>query len=326
MPKVSCIIPVYNVEQYLRRCLDSLLEQTFQDFEILCVNDCSPDGSLDILRDYESRYPDKLRILQNEENMGQGRSRARAIRQAQGEYICFVDSDDYVKRDYLETYVNAMEEKPCDLVIGGYVRDVDGDFTEVLVSDSDWSILTYTVAWGKLFRRDFLLDYDIDFSDKRQGEDIYFSLRVYYHMKSYRVIPYGGYYYYLNRNSTTGKMNYQLNFEWIVADMFDLFMDKCDLNLVSEDKRRHIEYDYLANMINALITYGHGSRPGRMKQKFQFFKEDMKRRFPECTGNPLVGIRRPEGQTLKIRLGVGVTMLLGRIHLDGVLFWLISWI
>ena len=325
MPKVSCIIPVYNVERYLRRCLDSLLEQTCQDFEILCVNDCSPDGSLDILRDYESRYPDKMRILQNEENMGQGRSRARAIRQAQGEYICFVDSDDYVKKDYLETYVNAMEKDPCDLVIGGYVRDVDGDFTEVLVSDSDWSILTYTGAWGKLFRRDFLLDHDIDFSDKRQGEDIYFSLRVYYHMKSYRVIPYGGYYYYLNRNSTTGKMNYQLNFERIVADMFDLFMDKCDLNLVSEDKRRHIEYDYLANMINALITYGHGCRPGRMKQKYQFFKDDVKRRFPGYTGNPLVGICRPEGQTLKIRLGVGVTMLLGRIHLDGVLFWLISW-
>ena len=325
MPKVSCIIPVYNVEQYLRRCLDSLLEQTCQDFEILCVNDCSPDGSLDILRDYESRYPDKLRILQNEENMGQGRSRARAIRQAQGEYICFVDSDDYLKKDYLENYVNAMEEEPCDLVIGGYIREEDGDFTEIMVSDSDWSILTYTVAWGKLFRRDFLVDHDIDFSDKRQGEDIYLSLRVYYHMKSYRVIPYCGYYNYLNRNSTTVKMNHQVNFERIVADMFDLFMDKCDLNQVSEDKRQHIEYDYLANMINALVTYGHGCRPGRMKKKYQFFQEDVKRRFPGYTGNPLVGIRRPEGQTLKIRLGVSVTLMLGRIHLDGFLFWLISW-
>lgn len=84
MPKVSCIVPVYNVEKYLRRCLDSLLSQTITDYEIICVNDCSPDGSLAILEEYRKKYPDKLRILQNEENMGQGRSRARAILEAKG--------------------------------------------------------------------------------------------------------------------------------------------------------------------------------------------------------------------------------------------------
>ena len=167
MPKVSCIVPVYNVEKYLRRCLDSLLSQTITDYEIICVNDCSPDGSLAILEEYRKKYPDKLRILQNEENMGQGRSRARAILEAKGEYICFVDSDDYIKSDYMETYLTEMEKGDFDFVIGGYIRDVEGKFQECLVSDSDWSILTYTVAWGKLFRRSFLVENAIDFSDKR---------------------------------------------------------------------------------------------------------------------------------------------------------------
>ena len=193
MPKVSCIVPVYNVEKYLRRCLDSLLSQTITDYEIICVNDCSPDGSLAILEEYRKKYPDKLRILQNEENMGQGRSRARAILEAKGEYICFVDSDDYIKSDYMETYLTEMEKGDFDFVIGGYIRDVEGKFQECLVSDSDWSILTYTVAWGKLFRRSFLVENAIDFSDKRQGEDVYFSLRVYYHCEHYKVIPYAGY-------------------------------------------------------------------------------------------------------------------------------------
>ena len=132
----------------------------------------------------------------------------------------------------METYLTEMEKGDFDFVIGGYIRDVEGKFQECLVSDSDWSILTYTVAWGKLFRRSFLVENAIDFSDKRQGEDIYFSLRVYYHCEHYKVIPYAGYYYYLNRNSTTGRMNYQLNFERTVTDMFDLLMKRCDLTKI----------------------------------------------------------------------------------------------
>lgn len=324
MPKVSCIVPVYNVEKYLRRCLDSLLSQTITDYEIICVNDCSPDGSLAILEEYRKKYPDKLRILQNVENMGQGRSRARAILEAKGEYICFVDSDDYIKSDYMETYLTEMEKGDFDFVIGGYIRDVEGKFQECLVSDSDWSILTYTVAWGKLFHRSFLVENAIDFSDKRQGEDVYFSLRVYYHCEHYKVIPYAGYYYYLNRNSTTGRMNYQLNFERTVTDMFDLLMKRCDLTKISEEKRRHIEYDYLANMINALITYGHGCGPARMKDKYEYFRQDRERRFPDYRHNPYVGLRKPKGQTLKIRMGVGVTMLLSRLHLERLMFQVIS--
>lgn len=324
MPRVSCIVPVYNVEKYLRRCMDSLLAQTMEDYEIICVNDCSPDGSLAILQEYQRKYPDKVRILQNEVNMGQGRSRARAIREADGDFICFVDSDDYVKADYMETYLREMEKEPCDCIIGGYIRDMEGSFRAYSASESDWSILTYTVAWGKLFRRSFLLEHEIDFSDKRQGEDVYFSLRVYYHQESYRVIPYEGYYYYLNRNSTTGKMNYSLQFERVVVDMFDLLQKKCDLSLISKEKRYHIEYDYLANMINALITYGHGCGPHMMKEKYRFFVVDREKRFPDYAHNPYIGIFKPKGQSVKIRLGVGVTMLLRRIHLEQLMFMAIS--
>ena len=324
MAKVSCIVPVYNVEKYLHRCMDSLLAQTIDDYEIICVNDCSPDASPAILQEYQKKHPDKVRILQNEVNMGQGRSRARAILEAEGEYICFVDSDDYVKPDYMEAYLREMEKVPCDCVIGGYIRDTEGKLKSYPAADCDWSLLTYTVAWGKLFRRSFLVENKIDFSDKRQGEDVYFSLRVYYHLESYRVIPYEGYYYYLNRNSTTGKMNYSLQFERIVADMFDLLKDRCDMTQISGQKRCHIEYDYLANMINALITYGHGCGPQRMKDKYRFFVEDRKKRFPDYMHNPYVGIWKPKGQSLKIRLGVGVTMLLRRLHLEKLMFMGIS--
>ena len=255
MKLLTVTVPCYNSQDYMEKCIQSLLPGGNR-VEIIIIDDGSKDDTGKIADEYARKFPDIVRVI-HQENQGQAAARNRALAVAKGEWVCFVDSDDYIKSDYMETYLTEMEKGDFDFVIGGYIRDVEGKFQECLVSDSDWSILTYTVAWGKLFRRSFLVENAIDFSDKRQGEDVYFSLRVYYHCEHYKVIPYAGYYYYLNRNSTTGRMNYQLNFERTVTDMFDLLMKRCDLTKISEEKRRHIEYDYLANMINALITYGH---------------------------------------------------------------------
>jgi glycosyltransferase involved in cell wall biosynthesis len=324
MPEVSCIVPVYNVEKYLKRCLDSLLAQTYNDIEIICVDDCSPDSCGEILQEYKQTYPDKIRVLCNKENIGQGRSRAWAIKEAKGEYVMFIDSDDYVSQDYVATYLQEMEKGNFDVVIGGYTKDTDGHFAEHYVTQSDWSILTYTIAWAKMFRKDFLLLHEIDFSDKRQGEDVYFSLCVYYYVKSYKVIPYAGYYYYFNRNSTTGKMNYEIDFEKTVAMMFDTFMGKHDISLISEDKRQKIEYNYMAQMINALITYGHGGGVNRMREKYNYFVSDREKRFPEYRKNPYWNFFRMKGQTMKIRVGVSVVMMLSKLKLERLLFYMTS--
>lgn len=324
MPKVSIIIPVYNVEKYLVRCLESIMAQDYDDFEVICVNDCSPDSSDKILGEYKTRYPDKIQVLKNPENMGQGRSRINGLNNSTGRYVMFVDSDDYIKPDYVKTFVDAIEKEQCEIVIGGYVRDVDGKYHDCPIEDSAWSIVTYPVPWGKIYTREFLVDNNIHFTHVRQGEDVFFSLNVFYYVKSYKIIDYCGYYYYLNRNSTTTSMNYDKKFEEVVVRMFDLFMDKCDISHVSKEKRDMIEYTYLANMINALITYGHGGKVERMKKKYEFYIADLRKRFPSYENNPHIGILKPKGQTLKIRLGVGVPMLLHKIHLDRVLFYVIS--
>ena len=324
MPKVSIIIPVYNVEKYLNRCLDSIMAQDFEDFEVVCVNDCSPDSSDIILEDYAKRYPNKLYVINNPENLGQGRSRINGLNNSTGEYVMFIDSDDYIKTNYVRTFVEAIEKEHCELVIGGYVRDIEGEYRDYPVSDSVWSIITYPVPWGKIFTRKFLVDNDINFTYVRQGEDVFFSLNIFYYVKNYRVIDYCGYYYYLNRQSTTTMMNYDKNFEEVVVRMFDMFMDKCDIDLLSKEKRDVIEYTYLAHMINALITYGHGGKIKRMKKKYDFYMCDVHKRFPAYKKNPHIGILKPKRQTLKIRLGVGVVMFLHKVHLDRMLFYIIS--
>ena len=115
--KVSIIIPVYNTEKYLRKCLDSVCNQTLQDIEIICVNDCSPDDSLEILKEYASN-DNRIKIINFTENKGVAVARNTAIEQANGEYIGFVDSDDYVDLDFYEKLYNTAKSENAELVVG----------------------------------------------------------------------------------------------------------------------------------------------------------------------------------------------------------------
>lgn len=324
MKKVSVIIPVYNVEKYLRRCLNSVLAQTYDDYEIICVNDKSPDNSDRILAQYVRKFPGKIRVYTNEENLGLGRTREKGLRHAKGEYVMFIDSDDYIRSDYIEAYVSAMQEESYDMVIGGYIRDVEGKKKVHYVSDSIWSVITYPVAWAKIFRKAFILDNNIEFSDIRCGEDIYFSLSLAYHNVRYKVIDYAGYYYYFNKRSITGSMDYNKNHEQFVAGIYLRFMKNHDISRLDKHTRYAIEYSYIANMVNALITYDHGAGIKLMRQKYEYVMRELERKFPNYRENPYIGIWRPKGQTLKIRMGVGVTMLLNRAGLDRIMFYVIA--
>lgn len=115
MPMVSVIIPVYNVERYLARCLDSVLEQTYKNYEIICVNDSSPDNCKEILKRYERKYTDKIIVLHNEQNVGLGKTRERGIEASSGEYLMFIDSDDYIKKDFISQYINVVIKKSYDV-------------------------------------------------------------------------------------------------------------------------------------------------------------------------------------------------------------------
>ena len=110
MVKISVIIPVYNVEKYLRQCLDSICSQTFKDIEIICVNDGSADGSLDILKEY--RENDERISIYTQENRGAGASRNLGIDHATGEYVYFMDSDDYINQDALEILSSYFDKNP----------------------------------------------------------------------------------------------------------------------------------------------------------------------------------------------------------------------
>ena len=113
--KVSIVVPVYNVEQYLRECLDSLINQTLEDIEIICVNDGSTDGSLSILREYESN-DSRVKVI-DKPNAGYGQTMNVGMDVASGEYVGFVDSDDCVATDMYERLYQIAKQKPISIDI-----------------------------------------------------------------------------------------------------------------------------------------------------------------------------------------------------------------
>lgn len=131
MVKISIIIPVYNVEKYLKKCIDSLLSQTFSDIEIICIDDASQDGSGKILEDYAAR-DNRMKVIHADENMGTLRARIRGVTESAGQYVMFVDSDDYLEVSACEELLKQITEHPADVLHFGTVLHANENVSDNL--------------------------------------------------------------------------------------------------------------------------------------------------------------------------------------------------
>ena len=220
---ISIIVPIYNVEKYLRQCLDSVLNQTYQNFECLLINDGSPDNSAGICKEYVDK--DARFHYFEKENGGLASARNFGIKYSKGKYITFIDSDDWVESDYLEVLYSKIKEYNTDFVISSYKKfDMDEDCFYLHIWDQDYyekiwtsqELLTqlpnlenydgsYTVSWGKLFKRS-LFD-EILFNEQRKfGEDFECSFKLYLSMTSCLYIHKALYNYRLHSESMLGQV------------------------------------------------------------------------------------------------------------------------
>ena len=117
VPKISVIIPVYNAEKYLERCLDSACKQTLQDIEIICVDDCSTDGSFEILKKYSKNYKNLI-VIKLEKNQGESAARNAGLSAAKGEYLAFMDNDDEIDLNFYEKLYEKAAKTNADIVKG----------------------------------------------------------------------------------------------------------------------------------------------------------------------------------------------------------------
>lgn len=212
-PKISVIVPVYNVEKYLPRCIDSILSQTFTDFELLLIDDGSPDNSGNICDEYALK--DKRVRVFHKPNGGVSSARNLGIERTLGEWITFIDADDYIEQDFLSIPEDAIE----DLLIQNYKVLKNGsdscfDFERVCISQSQILPLLnenlvkriFRVPWAKFFKKTIIEENEIRFlHDVKIGEDSLFMLDYLFYVNSVRYLSSGIYIYIKGENETINK-------------------------------------------------------------------------------------------------------------------------
>ena len=214
-PMVSIIVPVYNAEQYLRRCVDSILNQEYTDFELFLVNDGSTDSSGDICEEYGGK--DTRVIVIQKKNTGVSDSRNQALDRARGKYLQFLDSDDWITPDATRLFVRAAEEYGCDMVISDFYRVVGerlspkGDIEEegVLTQEEFAAHMMenpadfyYGVLWNKLYRRDLVEEHNLRMdTDINWCEDFMFNLEYIRYARVFYAL-HAPIYYYVKRKGS----------------------------------------------------------------------------------------------------------------------------
>ncbi|MCI8273610.1 MAG: glycosyltransferase [Clostridia bacterium] len=212
--KLSIVAAVYNLEKYLPRCLDSLVNQTLQEIEILCVNDGSTDSAPQIIEDYQKRYPDKIKVF-HKQNGGEFTTRNYGLERAIGEYVTFVDTDDYVEPNWAEKLYNAAKENDADLAVCGFER-IDLKTNKVVARNminfgnsvkDDCILFVNPAPWNKVYRREKIKD--LRFLEFRGFNDTMFLASCYTIINKIAFVPDILYHYYLRYDSQIHTINEQ---------------------------------------------------------------------------------------------------------------------
>lgn len=189
--RVSFIIPVYNGGKYIETCLNNVLNQTIKDFEIICINDGSKDNTLSLMEGFQKKFPEKIRII-SQKNSGPWAGRKNGIREARGEYICFLDCDDVIENDYAEVLYNRISLEKADMAVCAFSReDLEtgrilstemnkfGESSILVSSSEDRIALINTSLWNKIFKSDILKRHPNIDNPPRIAEDAIFLLLLY---------------------------------------------------------------------------------------------------------------------------------------------------
>ena len=187
MEKISVIIPIYNVEKYIAECLESVINQTYSNLEIICIDDCGSDNSMKIVQEYADK-DSRIKIIRHEENSGLAPARNTGLNNADGDYILFLDSDDYLMPDIIQKMYDKIKSTDLDFVNSSSKAFADNPNDKALVKKAEKAYLDYKgfdgykvtldnleqtllklqcLAWGKMFKTKFLKENNININQTK---------------------------------------------------------------------------------------------------------------------------------------------------------------
>ena len=287
-PKISVIVPVFNSEDLLGNCLDSIKNQTLKDIEIICVDDGSSDGSLDILKDYES---DDVRFkVISQVNSGAGAARNRGIDEAKGEFILFVDSDDYIEQEACEKLYSQAERLDCDLILFDSLRHFPNNRDLYLIhfrqnKDIDYGIRVfdfeyfrnrifdgeYGVIWNKLYKSSFIKNNDIRFPSHKIYNDVEFHVKT--TLLAQKISYVAGTFYHYNRQGHSSlqtsfvKTSNAMVFFDVLHGLVDFLVEK---DLYDEFKKEFVNFT-IFELRNKLKSIDENSKQEFFEKTKEFY-------------------------------------------------------
>ncbi len=298
--KLSIIVPVYNMasDGKLEYCLNSLVSQTIDDYEIIAVDDCSTDNSLEILKQFESRFPDKFHAVHSPVNKHQGGAKNIGLKLAKGDWIGFIDSDDWITPDMYERLLERAEETGADLAgcdyslvsehsmkVGQVVPNNKKEQCGVLDRDKRRSlILDGGSLVVKIFRRSMILENELWFPENIFYEDNALGCSYLVLAKHFEYIEEPLYYYYQHDASTVHTISVTRCKDRMEAGR--LMLEEAKRHHYFEEFKPELEYSFtLLFYINTLFTYMAGSH--RTSCRFvRAMGKEMKQTFPDFESNP----------------------------------------
>ena len=301
-PKISLIIPVYNAERTIARCLDSIFSQTFSSYEIIVINDGSTDQSLFILEDYSSKHPGIIHII-NQANHGAAYSRNRGIDCSNGVYLAFIDNDDWIDSTFLETLFDATIKTDADIVLSGYRRPDERGIVRqerILSPNSGWSCFEVEAAWGKLYKRSFVIENSLSFLNVNISEDLAFTLPAVTLSNNKVILPYCGYNWFLNPSSvsnTLQKTSSGLEFEYALNKISRL------LNVDSPSHRNPLlDYLFVRHIVWFLFWTSEGDSSKVIRENCSRYISWLDAHLPTWRRNAVGAPLHPSGDSLATRL------------------------
>lgn len=316
--KVSIIVPIYNVEPYLKRCMDSLLRQTYQNIEILLVDDCSTDCSAEIARGYAKAHPDVCRFVQREKNGGLSAARNTGMRESTGTWLAFVDSDDWVTDDYISSMYEVAQRDNADIVMSSvyyYYSEKDckeaspfGNLTTAS-SHKEKVALSRSYAATRMFKRELFFRERLEFpEDIWRGEDIATIIPLLCKTDRISLIQRPMYYYFQRPTSLSNK-----NIKNIDISFYPKAVNRM-LELSPAGFEEELEFRAISELMYGMVMIM--IRSGREKDEIYQHINWFESKFPEWRSNPYL-THLPRGKKVFIDCAAGKKYILLKV-----LIWL----
>ena len=308
-PLLSIIIPVYNCEKYIERLVKSVNAQTFKDYEVLLIDDGSKDNSLKVLKELEKKYS-YVKVF-TEKNSGPSSARNLGMENSVGKYMLFLDADDYLDENYIETLYNEIKDSDYDIVMSGF-RKVDSDgkkFSYIRkLNDGEFAKYIVTATWGKIYRTEFLRKNNIKYVLINHCEDLLFNIDCFNAKAKVKTLDYIGYNYFYNTNSYSNTLHVGFKEHIQTIDFLNL------ANVKNIENIELNEYFILRYIVTYMLYSGKGAKVDAFMKEYKKFSDWLKENIPSYRKNKYLR-RKPKGELSNVHAVVRIFFILEKLNL-----------